>query len=37
MHQRFLGLWLLKIQFNGIGGSLTYISLTPNADVSALG
>src|SRR5258706_15841866 len=24
-----------KIQFNGIGGLLTYISLTPNADVSA--
>jgi hypothetical protein len=28
---------VLKIQFNGIGGLLTYISLTPNADVSALG
>jgi hypothetical protein len=26
-----------KIQFNGIGGLLTYISLTPNADVSASG
>jgi hypothetical protein len=36
-HQRSLGLWLLEIQFNGIGGLLTYISLMPNADVSALG
>jgi hypothetical protein len=26
-----------KIQFNGIGGLLTYISVTPNADVSASG
>ncbi len=25
-----------KIQFNGIGGLPTYISLTPNADVSGL-
>ena len=25
-----------KIQFNGIGGPLTYISLTPNSVVSAL-
>jgi hypothetical protein len=25
-----------KIQFNGIGGSQTYISLTPNSVVSAL-
>jgi hypothetical protein len=32
---RLLGLCLLKIQFNGIGALLTYISLTPNADVSA--
>jgi hypothetical protein len=36
MHERVVGL-ISKIQFNGIGGLRTYISLTPNADVSALG
>jgi len=30
------GLLIAKIQFNGIGGSQTYISLTPNSVVSAL-
>ena len=30
------GLLIAKIQFNGIGGSETYISLTPNSVVSAL-
>jgi hypothetical protein len=30
------GLLIAEIQFNGIGGSQTYISLTPNSVVSAL-
>jgi hypothetical protein len=30
------GLLIAKIQFNGIGGSQTYISLTPNSVVSSL-
>lgn len=30
------GLLIAKTQFNGIGGSQTYISLTPNSVVSAL-
>jgi hypothetical protein len=30
------GLLIAEIQFNGIGGSQTYISLTPNSVVAAL-
>src|ERR1700692_2603706 len=33
----FAGPMTLKIQFNGSGGLLTYMSLAPNAYVSALG
>jgi hypothetical protein len=33
----FAGPLTLKIQFNGSGGLLTYMSLAPNAYVSALG
>jgi hypothetical protein len=32
MYQRLLGLRLLKIQFNGIGGLPSYMSLTPDVE-----